>query len=691
VTDQLTLGTALARVTTPAFVVTKTDRLTRACVAGAGVGLVPYLLLLWDFGVRPLRRMTADGVNANFFDLQARALFEGNLDVPAGSLGIEAFVVDGRHYMYFGPFPALLRMPVLLVTDRLDGRLTALSMLVGWFVLAAAVIVMVRRVRWRLRGDAAVGRVEVVGLAAVVATVTGGSTVVYLASQPWVYHEVYIWSTALTVATVASLIAAWDDPSWRRILLTTALALATMLTRITAGWAMALAVLLTGALILVTRRHRRDDRRRAGWGLVAGGAAVVLIGSLVNWAKFRHPYLFPIADQVWTRHSAHRRFVIATNGGGLEGLQFIRTTLAAYLRPDGVRLTSVFPFITPPADPPAPAGDILLDGSWRTGSVPALMPSLFLLTLWGVVVTVRDAAAAALRIPLLGCVVMTGGVIAFGHVAQRYTSEFIPLLALGAAIGFVDIARRLWPAGVAIKRVVLAAICVLAVFGIAAHAAIGLVSARQSWRGERLDDLVALQLAVADATGSDVGDRVRFVAALPEAGFADELAVVGDCDALYVGTGELQGSWIPVDHRDRHFRIDVGGTGVRPGSTSLMWFSGHTVRRLQIQVNPYGEVRLVMIGSSPDTSGHWLDVAPGDTIDVTIVGDTEANRFAATLSAGSDRRSVVTAPMTEWNQQFHSVPVVPNVALSGAEHAGRIGMSIAADSGPEPDLCRRLR
>ena len=178
---------------------------------------LPFLLVLWDFGVRPLRRMTAEGVNADFFDIQARALFHGHLDVPPESLGIEAFVVDGRHYMYFGPFLAILRMPILLVTDRLDGRLTALSMLVGWIVLAAAVIVLVRRVRRTLCGEAPVSRFEAIGLAAIVATVTGGSTIVYLASQPWVYHEVYIWSTALTVATVASLIAAWDDLATRRI------------------------------------------------------------------------------------------------------------------------------------------------------------------------------------------------------------------------------------------------------------------------------------------------------------------------------------------------------------------------------------------------------------------------------------------------------------------------------------------
>ncbi len=201
-----------------------------------------------------------------------------------------------------------------------------------------------------------------------------------------------------------------------------------------------------------------------------------------------------------------------------------------------------------------------------------------------------------------------------------------------------------------------------------------------------------MQLAVADATGSDVGDRVRFVAALPEHGGADELAVVGDCDALYFGTGEIHGSWIPVEHRDQHFRIDVGDSGLHPGSTSLMWFSGHTVRRLHVQVNLYGQVRLVMIGASPDTSGHWLDAGPGDTIDVMIDGDTEANRFVATAAlAGSDRRSTVTAPMTEWNHQFRSVPVVPAVALSGAEHAEHIGVRIETVPGPEPKLCNRLR
>jgi hypothetical protein len=320
------------------------------------------------------------------------------------------------------------------------------------------------------------------------------------------------------------------------------------------------------------------------------------------------------------------------------------------------------------------------------------MPLLFLLAVWGVVVAARDRTTAALRIPLIACATMTGGVIAFSHVAQRYTSEFIPALTLGAIIGLVDIARRLQPAGVALKRVVVTAVCALAIFGIAANGAIGLVNARVSWRGDRLGDLVGVQLAVADALGTDVDDRVRFVATLPEHGEADALAVVGDCDAVYLGTGERHGTWVAVEHRDRQFRLDVADTGVRPGSTSLMWFSGYTVRRLHVQVNLAGQARLVMIGSSPDTSGHWLDVSPGESIDVSISSDSDRNRFVATASiAGGERRSVVHAPMTEWNRQFRSVPVTANVALRGSAEAAAIGLRISTDLGAVPELCDRLR
>ena len=99
-----------------------------------------------------------------------------------------------------------------------------------------------------------------------------------------------------------------------------------------------------------------------------------------------------------------------------------------------------------------------------------------------------------------------------------------------------------------------------------------------------------------------------------------------------------------------------------------------------------------MIGASPDTSGHWLDIEPGDAVSVTMADATERNRFVATAVVDrTGQQSIVEAPMTEWNRQFLSVSILPNVALSGQADAGRIGLHVALDPGPPPPLCDRLR
>jgi hypothetical protein len=123
-----------------------------------------------------------------------------------------------------------------------------------------------------------------------------------------------------------------------------------------------------------------------------------------------------------------------------------------------------------------------------------------------------------------------------------------------------------------------------------------------------------------------------------------------------------------------------------------MWFGGYTLRRLQAQVNLAGQVRLVLIGASPDTSGHWLDVEPGDAVLVTVVDAPDRNRFRAVATVDrTGQRSLVEAPMTEWNRQFRSVSTVPYVALSGRPDASRLGLRVALEPGSPPPLCDRLR
>lgn len=662
-------------------------RLRRACGIGAVAGLIPYLSVLWDFGWNPLRGATAGNLNGNFYDLQARALFHGRLAVPTDSLGIEGFVVDGRTYMYFGPFPALLRMPLLLITSRFDGRLTAPSMLVGFVVLAVALTLLVERVRERLRPAAPVGRFEAAAFGIFVASVLAGSAIVFLASQPWVYHEVYVWSSALAVATLATLVAAWDAPTPRRIVTAGALATATMLTRLPAGWAMSLSLVATGVWLAVR------GARRAGWGLAAAGTVAIAVGSAVNWAKFHHVFMFPIDKHVWTRYSPHRRLVLFQNGGRIDGAQFFWTDLVSYFRPDGVRFVPYFPFITFPAEPPTGVWGVHLDESFRTGSITALSPLLLALAVWGFVVALRrrgPQGAAALRIPLLGALGVSGGVMAFGYIAPRYLAEFVPVLAIAGGIALCDLVARVSRFPLAGRRAALGGLVVLAVYGLVANTAPAVMNARRATRGDSLTQLVSWQARISSVTGNPLDRSVLRVDELPDEGIADQLAVVGDCDAVYMATGETSSPWIPVEVRPMEFAVDVHPDGARPGTVTLVEFTAHTTRRLRLQVGLDGRVRLVAVDVPPDAAGSWLDVAPGEQIDVTIRADTASNRFVATAAvAGADGSSTVAVPMTEWDRRLHSIPIAPTTPDDHLD-AAATGVTVRQEPSPPLALCRRL-
>ena len=90
---------------------------TRTAAVAGGLSTALWLWLQLD--------LLGGRVFGNFYDIQARAFLDGHLDVPAGCLGNEAFVQRGHEFLYNPPGPSLLRMPLFLVTDRFDGRLTA--------------------------------------------------------------------------------------------------------------------------------------------------------------------------------------------------------------------------------------------------------------------------------------------------------------------------------------------------------------------------------------------------------------------------------------------------------------------------------------------------------------------------------------------------------------------------------------
>ena len=657
-------------------------RLSRAsALAGALAGFIPFMCVLWDFGLNPLRVATQRRFASNFYDIQARAFLHGHLAVPPYSLGIEGFVIDGRTYMYFPPFPALLRLPVLLLTDRLDGRLTAPSMLLAWIALAAATVSLIWNVRFLIRGAERVTRLEAATYSVLIASITGGSIVVFQAALPWVYHEAYLWATAFTVATLAGLLAFVRHPSRLSVAFTTACALGAILTRTTSGWAMSLTMMAVAAWVLLSGSARR---RRVAVRLLAAGLVTLCTGAIINWAKFRHPYMFPLEHQEWTKTNSRRRLALRMNDGSITGPRFFLTSLGNYFKPNGITFVPYFPFVTMPPEPARSYGGAFLDQWYRTGSIPAFMPLLFGSTLWGFVCAFRPAVPAglrALRIPLLGALMITGGVMFYGYVAHRYLSEFLPAMVLGSIIGVVDISGRLSRRSSTAKRVAVGAMTLLAAYGGFVNAAVSLTSARTLFQGAPLETYVDWQLRF-----GHTGSLIVQSDTLPADGPADQLMIVGDCNELYLATGDDYGPWATVQVRDFHVRVKPNPGSFQPGLLPLITFEGLHDRVIILEADGERRVRLRLGEAYVSYPTEWISYEPTDVIDVGVRVDTAVQRFYITVNG--EEVGYFASAETDGNR-----PVTvarPSFALPTAIDQAIAGFTLTPEHGPRLALCDRV-
>jgi hypothetical protein len=573
-----------------------------ASVAGIVVALpaVVWVVTLgsWDL-FRP-------GFFGDFYDAQARALFHGHWYVPAGVVQIEGFLVKGHTYMYFGPFPALLRMPVLLVTSRLDGRLTELSI-----VLAVVVaLVCTSRLAWKVRravSTAPVSMREAVLVAFSVAVVGTGSVFLFLASQAVVYNEDEAWGAALAIAAFDALVGFLLRPSTRRLVVTAVLVTLDLLTRGSVGLgplsAMAAVAVLHGVLWVRRRRAAGDAPAgpgadgRLAWigipdaatsptfGVALAVSVVVALGAYaaVNDMKFGSLFTVPFTAQVFARQDPTLRRALAANGGSLLGLKFVPTALVQYLRPDALRFTRVYPFA---AFPPLATviGHVRYATRTWASSVTSTMPAIVAAAavgVWTVFGRRRGgqhgsgggvAALAVLRIPLAGAAVGTVSSVAYAYIVERYLADWMPLLVLAGLAGLFVVVERTRTTTRARRRTVAAVGVALSLFGVAANLALSIANEGELTPTTPIASRVQfidLQQRVDRDLWGDPPPGVTVRRRLPAVEPAGNLVVVGDCAALYQSDGSGWGA-VEQSARGGHFRLRVRFTSVG-GPSSEYW------------------------------------------------------------------------------------------------------------------------
>ena len=210
------------------------------------------------------------------YDSLARSLRHGSVEVRPEDIQWEAWGQAGHVVMYFGPFPALLRvLPDLLAPSRYGLWSRASSFLALLLSLAAIVAIARRQLAENNRIDP---RGRTVLFFSTLAAVALGSPLVVVGSLANLYHEAILWGlcAALWGVFFALGVLRDDARAWRSLALLSGAAGVALLSRVTFG--LPLYVLVSGlALRLLVRQVRRDGHPLVG---AAGRVALALLPAI---------------------------------------------------------------------------------------------------------------------------------------------------------------------------------------------------------------------------------------------------------------------------------------------------------------------------------------------------------------------------------------------------------------------------
>ncbi len=528
-------------------------RFTLVAVGATVAAAVPYLWVLFDLftgSIDPLRKnVQATYPGSAIYDDQARALLHGHLNLPNGSIGLEAFIHDGRTYTYFGLFPSLIRMPFLGLTHSLDGRLSALSMLAAWLVTAFFCTVLAWRIRTVVRGKAVLGWAETASYGVLIFSILDGSVLVSLASTPYAFNEDEAWGVALACGSIFTLLGMIERPSWRRLVACGVLVLLTNLNRPTTGYACILATFLVAAWFALGLAG--PERRRWALPLLTAGLVAMAVGCAIDLAKFSVFFGYPSSEQLLYTYFQFDHI----NGGKHYGLNFLPSTLDFYLSPGNLRVSSLFPYLTMPALPSGVVAHTRLFNLGNTASASASMPMFFVAGVWGVISTLgrhRPMVVRSFRILLLAAATTAGAVLIYGSIFERFLGDFMPLLVLASTIGIVDAWQRLGGRRRLVRVILLGTLSVLAVFGFVANFGIA-IAPQFFWTQTQADHYVRAEQIMSNLTGHPLSGDVVRGKKFPTKAPIGQLFIKGRCEGLYIAYeavpygGGYADAWLPVE------------------------------------------------------------------------------------------------------------------------------------------------
>ena len=380
-------------------------------------------------------KFVAEDSFGSFYDHQAAAWLKGRWDVPEAALQGESFIVNGKVFGYFGPTPALFRLPLVALGVGFAST-TRIWMLLHFIAcLGAAYALYLLALRWsepRARANAwtAVIFTVVVGM---------GSTLFFLGSRAYVYHEAILcgaafalWSVFCALRFLRSLESRW----WIGAVACGVLAVQA---RAPSGLfaLLVIGIVATGQII----PHLRAGSRKvaARFACIAGLSAVGLFSfNLVSYLKFGTIEGCPLRYNV--QYSAAQLAVLGHRNFHVSNLRFNTDT---YLRRPIFELRDEFPYIYREFIDRRAYPESRIAYRDPVLAIPWSMPALFILATAGSVLAfaIAPSSRRALRTLWAAGMIAALAMLTAVAVTHRYTADFVPFLISAAAFGLVAIER----------------------------------------------------------------------------------------------------------------------------------------------------------------------------------------------------------------------------------------------------------
>jgi hypothetical protein len=377
------------------------------------------------------------------FNSMLEHLRHGEFDVDPSTIGYEGVVRDGKTYTYFGVFPALLRLPLLLTGALMRLDVTRLycalaATIALCFKLATVVLINDKLPKSRLRA--------VAFFVLVLSLLVGGAQIQFLKGS--IFQETLNWAgvigAAFVYCAVRGLIANREF-STELIAVMASLAGLALLTRVSTALGLYFA---TGLLILVlgwpATGPLRNRLPRFVGGLVSARTATglaILLGfvtlcGIVNYKRWGDPLKFTGIASAYMGSPGRLARLEGYGTFNIQrpwyGLLYYFFPVWAIFRPDEQFLFSEFETRMLDGVEPPPSSFLLSD------PLLLVLGGAFLFQLPRLA-RERQLDLRAVAALMIGLLIPVFLILTFCYMAFRYRVEFYPFLEFTAFLGFYAI------------------------------------------------------------------------------------------------------------------------------------------------------------------------------------------------------------------------------------------------------------